>query len=151
ASSTGQVSSRDGTVSGTVFFDADARPASHVAVSLRSAGQQIFRNVLTDSEGHFEVSGLPGGVYEISADGPGCISEQVTNVLRGTVANVAVHLKSYKAAPIRNGFTVSARELRLPEKARDEYQKGLARIAKSDYTESLRHLTKATQAFPEYY
>lgn len=151
ASSLGQTSSGVATVSGTVLLGSDNRPASHVAVSLRSSSQQIFRSILTDSEGHFEVAGLPNGAYEITADEPGCVSERVTADVNGTVAGVAVHLKPFRTSPSGNGFTVSVRELKQPEKARDEFQKGLARIAKSDYSEALKHLVKATQAFPEYY
>jgi cytochrome c-type biogenesis protein CcmH/NrfG len=151
AGSMGQASSGSAAVSGTVLFGSDNRPASHVAVSLRSSSQQIFRSILTDSEGHFEVGGLPNGVYEISAEESGCASERVSTNVQGVVAGVAVHLRPYRTAPIGNGFAVSVRELEVSEKARAEFQKGLARMAKSDYSEALKHLVKATQIFPQYY
>src|SRR5207245_9494112 len=43
-----------GEISGTVLLDANKRPASQVAVSLKSHVAGIFRSVLTDLEGQFE-------------------------------------------------------------------------------------------------
>jgi tetratricopeptide (TPR) repeat protein len=43
------------------------------------------------------------------------------------------------------------RELKIPEKAKSEYMKGLERLAKKDFPASLSHFTKAVQVFPGYY
>ena len=155
AAATAQVSSSGaGSLSGTVFLDGGNRPASQVVVNLRSDAQQIFRSVLTDHEGHFEVAGLPDGAYEIAVEEPGCEPERVSAKVGGALAKVALalHLKSYKPQPSPgNNFAVSVRELKMPGKARDEYQKGLERLAKNDFTESLRHFAKATEVFSGYY
>src|SRR5437773_11602339 len=45
----------DGIISGTVLLKTGNRPASQVAVKLKSHAVGIFRSVLTDFEGHFEV------------------------------------------------------------------------------------------------
>ncbi len=44
-----------GKISGTVLLKAGNRPASQVAVKLKSHPAGIFRSVLTDFEAHFEV------------------------------------------------------------------------------------------------
>ncbi len=61
----------DGKISGTVLLKAGNRPASQVAVKLKSHAAGIFRSVLTDFEGHFEVRSLPPSTYEIVIEEPG--------------------------------------------------------------------------------
>jgi len=67
----GDSETKDGTISGTVLLKASNRPASQVAVKLKSHVAGIFRSVLTDLEGHFEVRSLPPSTYEIVVDEPG--------------------------------------------------------------------------------
>ena len=43
------------------------------------------------------------------------------------------------------------RELKIPGKARNEFQKGLEHLGKKDPAGSLSHFTKAFQTFPDYY
>ena len=143
-----------GSLSGTVFLDAGNRPASQVMVNLRSDSQQIFRSVLTDYEGHFEVAGLPEGAYEIVVEEQGCEPARVTAKIGGALAKVALalHLKTYRPPqPQGEPYSVSVRQLKMPAKARAEYQKGLGSFAKNDLSESLLHLSKATEVFPEYF
>jgi Flp pilus assembly protein TadD len=52
---------------------------------------------------------------------------------------------------LRGRDTLSARELKIPGKAREEDQKGLERLAKHDPAGSLSHFRKATQAAPVYF
>src|SRR5437879_12934386 len=61
----------EGIISGTVLLKAGNRPASQVAVKLKSHAVGIFRSILTDYEGHFEVRNLPPSTYEIVVDEPG--------------------------------------------------------------------------------
>ena len=61
----------DGIISGTVLLKESHRPASQVAVKLKSHAAGIFRSVLTDLEGHFEVRSLPRSTYEIVVEEPG--------------------------------------------------------------------------------
>jgi tetratricopeptide (TPR) repeat protein len=142
----------DGVISGTVLLKAGNRPASQVAVKLKSHAAGIFRSVLTDLEGHFEVRSLPPSIYEIVVDEPGYEPAQTSAQFDGTASKLVLYLNSPNLRPAqRNGYTVSARELRIPGKAQSEYEKGLGSLARKDLTESLKHFTKAAQAFPEYY
>jgi carboxypeptidase family protein/tetratricopeptide repeat protein len=150
-----QISSSErtgGDISGIVLMEVGNRPASQVAVKLKSSSAGIFRSVLTDFDGQFEVRGLPPGTYEIIVDEPGYESARTSAQLKGPSMKFVLHLKSSPLLQTRgNGYMVSVRELRIPGKARDEYQKGLERSGNNDPAGSLSHFTKATKAFPDYY
>jgi tetratricopeptide (TPR) repeat protein len=142
----------DGTISGTVLLKAGNRPASQVAVRLKSHAAGIFRSVLTDFEGHFEVRSLPPSTYEIVVEEPGYEPAETSAQLDGPSSKLVLYLNSSKAPQNeRNRYTVSTRELRIPDKARGEYEQGLGSLAKRDLAASLSHFTKAAKAFPDYY
>lgn len=142
----------DGKISGTVLLKANNRPASQVAVKLKSKAAGIFRSILTDFEGHFEVHSLPPSTYEIDVEEPGYEPAQASTQLDGSSSELVLYLKSSNMPQIpRDSFTVSARELMIPGKALHEYEKGLVSLARKDIDGSLGHFTKAVQAFPDYY
>src|SRR6266403_1555739 len=142
----------DGIISGTVLLKASNRPASQVAVKLKSHAAGIFRSVLTDLEGHFEVRSLPPSTYEIVVDEPGYEPAQTSARLDGASSKLVLYLDSPATAhPERSRYTVSARELKIPGKARNEYAKGLGSLAKQDLAGSAEHFQKAAQAYPDYY
>jgi tetratricopeptide (TPR) repeat protein len=141
-----------GKISGTVLLKANHRPASQVAVKLKSHAAGIFRSILTDLEGHFEVRSLPPSTYEIVVDEPGYEPAQISTQLDGPSSELVVYLKSSNMPQTpRDSYTVSARELKIPGKAQREYEKGLGSLAKQDLAGSLSHFTKAAQEFPDYY
>jgi tetratricopeptide (TPR) repeat protein len=143
---------RDGTISGTVLLRTSNRPASQVAVKLKSHLAGIFRSVLTDFEGHFEVRSLPPSTYEIVVDEPGYEPAQTNARLDGASSKLVLYLDSPATAHTeRSSYTVSVRELKIPGKARNEYAKGLGSLAKQDLAGSAEHFLKAAQAFPDYY
>src|SRR5438445_4962692 len=142
----------DGIISGTVLLKTGNRPASQVAVKLKSHAAGIFRSVLTDLEGHFEVRSLPPSTYEIVVEEPGYQPAETSAQLDGSSSKLVLYLNSSGTAPgARNNDTVTARELRIPRKARSEYEKGLSSLEKKDRAESLSHFKKAALAFPEFY
>src|SRR6202040_377562 len=115
---------KDGTISGTVLLKASNRPASQVAVKLKSHVAGIFRSVLTDLEGHFEVRSLPPSTYEIVVDEPGYEQAQTSTQLDGSSSELVLYLKSSSVprTPL-DSYAVSVRELKIPGKARREYEK----------------------------
>jgi tetratricopeptide (TPR) repeat protein len=140
-----------GTISGTAYLPGDL-PASQVAVSLKSHDAGVFRSVLTDYDGHFEVSGLPPGSYDIAIEEQGYEPYRRTAQFDGTALKVELHLAVSGAPPVAaNAYTISVRELKIPGKAQDEYRKGLERLAKKDENGSLSHFVKAVQLFPGYF
>jgi tetratricopeptide (TPR) repeat protein len=143
---------KDGTISGTVMLRASNRPASQVAVKLKSHVAGIFRSVLTDLEGHFEVRSLPPSTYDIVVDEPGYEPAQARAELDGPSPKLVLYLNAPSTVQSeRNRYTISARELKIPDKARHEYEKGLGSLGKKEFAESLGHFMKAIAAFPEYY
>ena len=142
----------DGKICGTVLLKTDHRALSQVAVRLKSHAAGIFRSVLTDFEGRFEVRGLPRGTYDIVVDEPGYEPAQTSAQTDGASSHLVLYVKSSNVPQIlRDSYTVSARELRIPGKARREFEKGLGRLLKRDPAGSVSHFTKAAQAFPDYY
>jgi len=147
-----EVDASAGAVSGTVLLRTSNRPASQVAVKLKSHAAGIFRSILTDIEGHFEVRSLPPSTYEIVVDEPGYEPAQLSTQLDGSSSGLVLYLKSSNMPQIpRDSYTISARELKIPGRAQHEYEKGLGSLAKKDLPASLSHFTKAVQTFPDFY
>src|SRR5690242_12829218 len=48
-------------------------------------------------------------------------------------------------------YTVSVRDLQIPSKARDKFERGLNRLAKNDQEGSLRCFEAAIEAAPDFY
>lgn len=144
--------SGEGEISGTVLLEANKRPASQVAVSLKSRVAGIFRSVLTDIEGRFRVQHLPHGTYEVAVEEEGYEAARTSTQLDGPSSKLVVYLRSAKLTQSqKTTYTVSMRELKIPSKAQNEFNKGLERLTSHDPAGSLKHFTKATQAFPGYY
>jgi tetratricopeptide (TPR) repeat protein len=142
----------DVSISGTVFFQGDNRPAAQVAVSLRSHDAGIFRSVLTDYDGRFEVRGLAPGTYEFTIEEQGYETLHSTARLDAPSLKVEFHLIPSMPPPSpQSANTVSVRELMIPGKAREEYRKGLVSLAKKELVQSLKHFTSAVRAFPGYF
>jgi Tfp pilus assembly protein PilF len=150
-----QDSSSEGTsgeISGVVLLEAKDFPANQIIVTVKSKDAGISRSVLTDVEGHFELRGLPAGTYGVSVEESGYDPAWVSTQINGDSAKVVLHLKpSQFSQGGRNNFMVSVKELKIPSKARDEYKKGLERLAKNDIAGSLSHLARAVEVAPEYY
>ena len=140
-----------GSISGTVYLPGKSGLASQVAVSLKSHDAGVFRSVLTDYDGHFEVTGLPRGTYEIRVDEAGYEAQENKARLEGPALKIELHLVASVPQANRSAYTVSVRELRIPGKAREEFIKGLDCLAKNNSGGSLVHFTKAVGLYPEYY
>jgi tetratricopeptide (TPR) repeat protein len=98
------------------------------------------------------VRGLPPGTYEVVVEQPGYESLQTKAQFEGSPLKLVLHLMASKIAqPFRNSNTVSVQELKIPDKALNEYRKGLECMGKNDGPGSLTHFAKATQAYPAYF
>jgi tetratricopeptide (TPR) repeat protein len=147
-----EITESTGTISGTVLSQGDNRTLSQVAVRLKSHSAGVFHSILTDYDGHFEVAGLPPGSYEINVEESGYDTVRTKAQLEGPSLKLVLYLTPAKWSPARqNEYTVSVRDLKIPDKAREEYQKGMERLAKGDYSGSVNHFAKAIKVFPEYY
>lgn len=142
----------DGTISGTVYAQDASHPASQVALSLKSHEAGVFRSILTDYDGRFEVRGLPPGIYEFSIEEQGYDPYWTTARLEGPSLKMDLQLASRPSLQTPNNpYAVSVRELKIPDNAHEEFNKGLERMAKKDEPGSLSHFAKAVKLFPGYF
>ncbi len=137
---------------GTVFLEGANRPIGDIIVNIRSLVGGPFASFLTDRAGRFQVRGLDPGVYEIVVEEPSYEPVRETLRLYGTSPPLELHLRESNPSPVwRTNYTVSVRELRIPGKARNAFEKGLGRLAKNDPVGSRTQFVQATKAFPDYY
>ncbi len=137
---------------GTVFLEGANRPIGGVIVNIRLLTGGSFTSVLTDWGGRFQVRGLDPGMYEIVVEEPGYEPVRETLRLDGPSPPFELHLRASNPSPVRRtDYTVSVRELRIPVKARNAFEKGLERLAKNDAVGSRTQFERATTAFPDYY
>ncbi|PYU70312.1 MAG: hypothetical protein DMG49_11645, partial [Acidobacteria bacterium] len=137
---------------GTVFVEGGNRPIGGAIVNIRSLAGGPFISILTDWCGRFQVPGLDPGMYEIVVEESGYEPVRETLRLYGPSAPLELHLRASSPPPVRRtDYAVSVRELRIPVKARNAFEKGLERLAKNDAVGSRTQFERATTAFPDYY
>ncbi len=137
---------------GTVFLEGANRPIDSIIVNIRSLPGGPFASVLTDWNGRFQVRGLDPGMYAIVVEESGYEPTRESLRLYGPSPPLELHLRASNPSPVRRtAYTVSVRELRIPGKARNAFEKGLARLAKNDADGSRSQFVRATATFPDYY
>jgi tetratricopeptide (TPR) repeat protein len=72
-------------------------------------------------------------------------------VAAGLTSATQAQVSNFSASSLRTEAKVSLRELQIPPKARDEFERGLRRLEKRDPAGSLRHFDTAIRVFPDYY
>lgn len=137
---------------GTVYRNRSAEPAPQVFVDIRSLSSGPIETVLTDFDGRFDLNPIPPGTYEISSSGRGYGFASAVAQVNLFAAEVPLYPDSpVPSARGENSSTVSVRELKIPPKAQNEYNRGLELLAKDDFARSLEHFNKAAAIYPDYY
>jgi hypothetical protein len=141
-------------LAGSVRDDASQQPLENVRIDLKAQAGSTINSSFTRSNGEFEFTNLGNGEYvvEVILNGYAPFRESV-NMLDGSRRGYTVFLQRDATITTTGGSsTVSAHELRVPQKARDEYQKGLALLyGKSDARGAIGQFQHAIKDFPDYY
>jgi tetratricopeptide (TPR) repeat protein len=137
---------------GTVLAEGSNIPISGVIVSVRSLAGGSFAGVLTDSSGRFEMQGLTPGNYEIVLEEAGYEPTRANLELSGPMQPVELHLRVINRPPRGStDYTISVRDLKIPSRAREAFDKGLERLEKFDAAGGRTQFARAIAVFPEYY
>lgn len=142
------------TIEGWVQIDGETLPASRVRVDVKALGGGEIATTFTDSNGRFQAPAAgPGRVMvTVQEEGYEPVEEMVDVEYGGSTRGVVITLRKVRATPIEpGGYKVSVHELKVPGKARREFEKGLQHLQKKDIAGSLDHFKEATNAFPDYY
>ena len=141
------------TIAGSVLIDGETQPAARVRVNVRALTGGAVATTFTDSSGRFEAPAEGAGsvILAVQEQGYEPVEQRVDVGFAGT-PGVVITLRKLRRAPVdREGYTVSLRELKVPDKARRAYAKGVERLQKKDIEGSLDRFKEATHAFPDYY
>lgn len=120
-----------------------------------SSGETAAPPVVSGTRGEFQFNGLNSGEYLITIHATGYENNTVS-VMVGAIplSNVAITLRRSESKESSGpGDIVSAHELSVPDKARDEFDRGMKLMAasKPDYKKALDHFERAIKEFPDYY
>jgi tetratricopeptide (TPR) repeat protein len=127
-----------------------------VRVELIRFPSEIVETIFTDSSGYAQFDGIQSDNYIVRATkyGYNTAETRVEIVPHQNLVYAPVRMKrvggdAFTSAP---GSTVSARELSIPERARDEFHRGLKFLSeKKDPKQGMVHFQNAIANFPNYY
>jgi tetratricopeptide (TPR) repeat protein len=147
-------------VVGYVRDDASHQPVVSARIDLISPNGFAAPTQYTDTNGQFHFDHARDGDYHVTVRKMGYITAELNiSVSGGHQSNVDVDLRAESpnsASGSKTGTggrpgSVSAHELKVPERAREESDKGKALMAKSDYAGAVAEFQKAIDTFPSYY
>jgi tetratricopeptide (TPR) repeat protein len=141
------------TVSGSVMIDGETQPAARVRVDVKGLSGGSIATAITDASGRFEVPTEGSGpvIVTVQEQGYEPVEQRVELGYEGR-PGVVITLHKARPTPIEPaGYKVSVRDLKVPGKARHEFEKGLQHLQKKDIAGGLDHFKEATHAYPDYY
>ncbi len=141
-------------ISGTVRDDVSQQSLDNVRVDLKQQGGATINATFTRSNGDFEFTNLGNGEYVLEVIVKGYEPfRQTVDVMNGPMRGYSVYLERERGTVTTGGSaSVSAHELRAPQKARDEYEKGMTLLhVKSDPRGAVVQFQRAIKDFPDYY
>lgn len=146
-----------GEIAGFVRAGGTNQPVLGTIVSLHSDAGEIIAQVTPEGSGRFAFSGIRRGLYYVSARAPG-YREASQRADLMMMRHMTIYLtlvpdqrNPAPQAPAAAG-PVDQRQLRIPENARKEFERGTKELFENKNREaSLPHLRKATELYPEYY
>ncbi len=141
-------------IGGNVRDAGDHHALEFAQVNLRQVTGVTVQTAFTRGTGDFLLEGLPNGEYIIDINARDYDRFQQSVVISGiSQSGLSIFLsRSTKAAALPGQLSISAHQLSVPRKARDEFEKGIALIyVKSDYLAAIAQFQLAIKDFPTYY
>lgn len=125
----------------------DGQPLSGATVEIRAIGEVAPAEMASFARSNGSSRCAAPGWYRVTARYGKSESSQEVNVSPGQVQMVTLRLDANDTAGA--AATVSAEQLRVPEKARRALDKAQERLAKKDHEGALRYIAEALKAYPE--
>jgi tetratricopeptide (TPR) repeat protein len=142
-------------VTGTIFSDANNARIANAAAALCDAGGAVLRESTADDSGQFSFQGLRPGRYILRVQANGFQSAELYLDLNAASQHgLFVTLKPMRNVDQLNsgGVTVSARELAIPEAARELLDSGKKKLYSEKNGEAaLRDFQSAIKTSPSFY
>lgn len=135
---------------GTVVNAMTSKPISNARVELRDTNGSVVTSAYTDAGGRFSFGTVPQGLYRVVALlGISQAEEQVdVSAFRSSV-NLRMAVNN-EAQAGNTGNTVSVAQYKIPDKARNEFQKAQEASAKLKLDEARKHVARALELDPNY-
>ena len=141
-------------IGGSIRDESNQSAMESIQVALRQATGTPITTTFTRDNGDFQFDGLSNGDYiiEVSVKDYEQFQQQVT-ISGASRLGLSIFL-SRSGKPVNPGLqlSISAHQLSVPHKARDEFEKGMTLIyLKSDYRGAISQFQLAIKDFPTYY
>lgn len=126
----------------------DGSPAAGVTVRITGAGSSQVAT--TNPKGEFQFTDLQRGSYEIAAES-GILSARQTVMLNMDAPEITLRFEG-PSTPEKAGSqnSVSVQQLKVPDKARKNYEKAVEEAGKQKTEKALNHLSQALAVFSCY-
>jgi tetratricopeptide (TPR) repeat protein len=128
----------------------DGSPLQNAQVSLQDVNTGMRAgSTYTNSDGTFEIDNLPPGSYEVLATSG--LSESRQRIqLNGGETSVDIRISAGASQSQNTGPTVSVAEMKVPAKARNEFDKARELAAKNKLEDARKHLDSALKSYPNF-
>jgi tetratricopeptide (TPR) repeat protein len=130
-------------------------PVSKASVALHGSTTPFEAATLADVGGQFRFRAIEPGTYTLSVFVPGRGETRKTIEVGPSTADkqrrvrLLVRLDESKMAPDRSSL-ISMRQLSIPQKAKDEYEKASKSLGERDSEAAVAHLKKAVELAPQF-
>ncbi|MGE5324348.1 MAG: carboxypeptidase regulatory-like domain-containing protein [Actinomycetota bacterium] len=139
----------DATLDGTVVNAMTSKPISNARVELRDRNGSVVSSSYTNAAGGFNFGSVPQGLYRVVALlGISQAEERVDVSAFRTSVNLRMAVNNSQAGI--TGNTISVAQYKVPEKARNEFQKAQEAGAKLKLDDARKHLARALELAPNY-
>lgn len=146
------------TLQGKVILPNNIVPPNPIKVTLTFNGRRIYET-FTDLSGRFTFAGIRRGTYELRAEGDENFETTSTyaevsafgNAPQTFTQNIQLRLKPGKSLPTTGFVSAEDADVKIPDAAKKEFEKGVKRANDNKPEEALKHFQGAITAYPTYY